>query len=89
MDSPRYKCDECPNCDCSYGEHQIVQGQSYVIQDAIRSTEATHIEPTTSREDRQKMPLPNHTSYQKWMVKFRREAKSQSPNIHQPRDQNK
>ena len=71
---------ENSNCkDCSYEEHLILQRQSYVIRDAIRNTDPNYSEPSTSREDRHKMPLPNKSAHMKWMAKFRRETVPQSP----------
>ena len=65
--------------DCSYEEHLILQWQAYIIKDAIRNTDPNYSEPSTSREDRHKMPLPNKSAHMKWIAKFRRETIPQSP----------
>ena len=65
--------------DCSHEEHLILQRQSYIIKDAIKNNEPNYSEPSTSREDRHKMSLPNKSAYMKWVAKFRRETIPQSP----------
>ena len=57
--------------DCSYNEHLIVERQQYIIDDAVRNTQSNHIEPVTSREDRQNMPLPCTARYWKWFSRLR------------------
>ena len=65
--------------DCTYEEQLILQRQSYIIKDAIRNTDPNYSKPSTSREDRHKMSLPNKSAHMKWMAKFRRETIPQSP----------
>ena len=56
---------------CTYEERLILSRQSYIIKDAIRNTIEGYQEPTTSREDRHRSSLPNSTSYNKWMNRFK------------------
>ena len=43
------------------------------------SQERTHSQPITSREDRQRMDIPNKSCYNKWITKFQHETKPKSP----------
>ena len=60
---------KCQSCD--YNEHLIVERQQYMIDDAVRNTQLNHVEPVTSREDRQNMPLPCTARYWKWFSRLR------------------
>ena len=71
--------DNPPCKQCYYEEHQILKRQSYIIQDAILNTQAGYTPPTTSREDRSRMPLPGTTKHEKWVHKLAPQLKPRSP----------
>ena len=71
---------EDSTCDlCTNEEHLIIQRQNYIIADAIKNTSGKFVQPTNSREDRHKMPLPGTTKHKEWIKKFQPELKPRSP----------
>ena len=70
---------EEPSCKtCLYEEHLILQRQNYIRQDAINNLNQNYREPTTSREDRHRMPLPHTIAYKKWSEKLKLQLKPKS-----------
>ena len=67
-------------CDlCTHEEHLIINRQNYIIADAIKNTSGKYTEPTNSREDRHKMPLPGSIKHKEWLKKFQPDLKPKSP----------
>ena len=57
----------------------IIQRQNYIIADAIKNASNNYIQPTNSREDRHRMPLPGTTKHKEWIKKFQPELQPKSP----------
>ena len=64
---------------CTHEEHLIIQRQNYIIADAIKNTSGKYVQPTNSREDRHRIPLPGTTKHKEWTKKFQPELKLRSP----------
>ena len=55
------------------------KGRLTFVQMPIETSRNNLQETITSREDRAKMSIPNKTSYNKWLMKLRRQRKPKSP----------